>query len=508
MHRTYNSGSLPPCYLSLVFLVVCCGILTSAASAVKVGINVTTPAECVRKTRSGDKIEVHYKGSLQDGTIFDSSYKRKEPFAFTLGIHEVIQGWDDGLLGMCIGEGRRLIIPPELGYGSVEAGSIPPDSTLYFETELLGIDGVEPEPTPSISGTDDLPEGDRIHLGQETKVPEVAESDPSLPEGPDSPGASGPGADPDGECRLLGPFALLVQGGLGLLAILSLVWKRWRERPRRPMKIWFFDVSKQVFGSFLLHGANLLMSMLSSGGLEFESKASKVSQLPDSNGRAPNPCSFYLINIAVDTTIGIPILVVLLRLLHYGFSITPLARPKESIKSGHYGQPPRATWWLKQSIIYFIGLLLMKLCVFFIFQLLPWIAWIGDWALRWTEGSEALQIAFVMFVFPLIMNALQYYIIDSFIKEPQGKEGEHGNVREDDLDDESREPLRDSDNFDADYDSSHDAEEPKTPKSMTAEVEPVRQRLSQAPSPANVEDSSLESDSSSSSRSDDRSRKK
>lgn len=50
----------------------------------------------------------------------------------------------------------------------------------------------------------------------------------------------------------------------------------------------------------------------------------------------------------------------------------------------------------------------MKACVFFIFQLLPWIAWVGDWALRWTEGSEALQIAFVMFVFPVIMNALQY----------------------------------------------------------------------------------------------------
>jgi len=65
----------------------------------------------------------------------------------------------------------------------------------------------------------------------------------------------------------------------------------------------------------------------------------------------------------------------------------------------------------------------MKACVFFIFQLLPWIAWVGDWALRWTEGSEALQIAFVMFVFPVIMNALQYYIVDSFIKDRPG-EGE------------------------------------------------------------------------------------
>ena len=59
----------------------------------------------------------------------------------------------------------------------------------------------------------------------------------------------------------------------------------------------------------------------------------------------------------------------------------------------------------------------MKLCVLAIFAFLPWIAWVGDWALRWTEGNTALQITFVMFVFPLIMNALQYWIIDNFIKE-------------------------------------------------------------------------------------------
>ena len=99
------------------------------------------------------------------------------------------------------------------------------------------------------------------------------------------------------------------------------------------------------------------------------------------------------------------------------FSLTPLANPPESIRSGHYGDPPKATWWFKQAMIYFIGLFGMKFCVFFIFQVFPWIAWVGDWALRWTEGNEVIQITFVMFVFPVIMNALQYYIIDTFIKE-------------------------------------------------------------------------------------------
>lgn len=122
----------------------------------------------------------------------------------------------------------------------------------------------------------------------------------ALKEPKDGPHSSRPGAE-DGECRLLGPFALFVQAGLGFLALLSLVFKRWRERPRRPLKIWFFDVSKQVFGSVLLHIMNLLLSMLSSGDFEAANHAKQVAaQLEASTGRGPNPCSFYLINLAID----------------------------------------------------------------------------------------------------------------------------------------------------------------------------------------------------------------
>lgn len=75
-------------------------------------------------------------------------------------------------------------------------------------------------------------------------------------------------------------------------------------------------------------------------------------------------------------------------------------------------------------MIYFLGLMGMKICVLIIFVLAPWISRVGDWALRWTEGDEVLQVIFVMLVFPVIMNATQYYIIDSFIKnqKPQGHE--------------------------------------------------------------------------------------
>lgn len=113
----------------------------------------------------------------------------------------------------------------------------------------------------------------------------------------------------NGECQLLGPFAIIVQGALGLLALTALVYKRWRERPQRPLKIWFFDASKQVVGSVLVHIANLLMSMLSSGqfsiALDPASVASRGIQrrMVDSHGNyKPNPCSFYLLNLAIDVS--------------------------------------------------------------------------------------------------------------------------------------------------------------------------------------------------------------
>lgn len=364
---------------------------------------------CTRHTQIGDTIQVHYNGSLQStGVLFDSSYSRDAPFTFTLGKGQVIKGWDEGLQDMCIGEARTLIVPPSLGYGDRGAGSrIPGGATLVFDTELMGIEGVEKEeveeaqdtqhPIPSPTVTDPP--------GGEPTAPPFGNPTPPRPSEP--PKGAQPGAE-DGECRLLGPFSLVIQSALGLLALLSLVYKRfYREYPRRPVKVWLFDISKQVVGSVLLHLANLGMSLLSSGQLDFAAKAAEaVKQSAERVGEAdaatkvvssartqPNPCSFYLLNIFIDTTIGIPILLLLLKVLHVLFSYSPLANPPESIESGNYGLPPyKASWWAKQSLIYFLGLFGMKLCVFGIFELLPWIVWIGDWALRWTEGKEWLQV--------------------------------------------------------------------------------------------------------------------
>lgn len=90
--------------------------------------------------KEGDKVTVHYVGTLQDGTRFDSSYDRGTPFFFTVGKGSVIQGWDKGLVGMKVGGQRILVIPGDLAYGNRQVGVIPANATLVFAIELLKIE--------------------------------------------------------------------------------------------------------------------------------------------------------------------------------------------------------------------------------------------------------------------------------------------------------------------------------------------------------------------------------
>lgn len=148
-----GAGSVIPPHATLIFDVELVEILPGAPDApreVAAADYVTTDSGLQyhdfvvgegASPEAGKQVAVHYTGWLQDGTKFDSSLDRGQPFVFALGVGSVIQGWDVGVAGMKVGGQRQLVIPPELGYGEQGAGSvIPPNATLVFEVELLDVE--------------------------------------------------------------------------------------------------------------------------------------------------------------------------------------------------------------------------------------------------------------------------------------------------------------------------------------------------------------------------------
>ena len=136
---------LLPLLLAVAALAACRGAAAKVTenlapdAPLRIGVK-HRPETCERKTEPGDKVRMHYTGTLVDGTKFDSSLDRNQPFEFTLGRGMVIKGWDSGLNGMCAGEKRKLTIPSGLGYGEQgSGGSIPGGATLIFDVELVEI---------------------------------------------------------------------------------------------------------------------------------------------------------------------------------------------------------------------------------------------------------------------------------------------------------------------------------------------------------------------------------
>ena len=109
---------------------------TIKESGLKIKVNVEGTGE---KPTSGQTVIAHYHGTLEDGTKFDSSFDRNQPFEFPVGQGRVIKGWDEAFMDMKVGTHATLTIPPELGYGSRNMGKIPSNSTLIFDVELLGV---------------------------------------------------------------------------------------------------------------------------------------------------------------------------------------------------------------------------------------------------------------------------------------------------------------------------------------------------------------------------------
>ncbi|XP_031620666.1 FK506-binding protein 2 isoform X1 [Contarinia nasturtii] len=127
-----------------VILLSCLVAIISCEAELKVE-KLFIPEICANKSKNGDMLTMHYTGTLTDGNKFDSSLDRDQPFSFQIGSGQVIKGWDQGLLDMCVGEKRKLTIPPTLGYGDRGAGNvIPGGATLIFEVELLDIGNSQP----------------------------------------------------------------------------------------------------------------------------------------------------------------------------------------------------------------------------------------------------------------------------------------------------------------------------------------------------------------------------
>lgn len=123
-------------FLFLVTFVVC------ANGMKKLWVDIVREVDdCTVKSKPGDVLHMEYIGKLENGTVFDSSFDNKQYYVFELGIGKVIKGWEEGLLDMCEGEQRYLIIPPDYGYGDEGAGGvIPANATLYMKVMLMKLE--------------------------------------------------------------------------------------------------------------------------------------------------------------------------------------------------------------------------------------------------------------------------------------------------------------------------------------------------------------------------------
>ncbi|KAI9189911.1 hypothetical protein H9P43_001344 [Blastocladiella emersonii ATCC 22665] len=227
-------------------------------------------------------------------------------------------------------------------------------------------------------------------------------------------GASPPNVPAAPQCELMDGFAIGVQLLMGSAAFLSLLFKRHRESPRRPMRVWLCDVSKQGFGASFVHGLNVLVSLVAGANPESHSQ---------------NPCVYYFLNVGIDTTVGVYILFLWLRLAH---GVVVRLGIERDLRSGHYGDPPRFLAWLKQTILFSFCLFMMKVCVALAIYLFPVLEWVGKIALAPFKDPRT-EVLFVMLVFPMIMNIVQFWLVDHVIKHkgplpPSAAGGENGTL--------------------------------------------------------------------------------
>ncbi|KAI5962424.1 FPR2 [Candida pseudojiufengensis] len=142
--------------ITIALTATIASVLASPPTPDQLKIDITKEVKCTRKTQPGDAVSVHYRGTFEDGTKFDSSYDRGTPLSFKVGSGQVIKCWDEGLLDMCIGEKRTLWCDSSICYGERGIGPIPGGSNLIFETELVSIAGVKSEEVEDLENDDEV----------------------------------------------------------------------------------------------------------------------------------------------------------------------------------------------------------------------------------------------------------------------------------------------------------------------------------------------------------------
>ena len=195
---------------------------------------------------------------------------------------------------------------------------------------------------------------------------------------------------------------------MGVVVLGTLVYKRHRERPRRTWRIWLMDVAKQLSGQLIVHMLNVTFSAV--GAMS-----------------AGNPCSLYFLNIALDSTLGacvrfgaadagVGVICAAMHILTYFFHEV-LRLP--GCVSGDYGGSGSLSMhacWLRPTGVFVLSLITMKLVVLFLLSVLPFLNAFGSWLLGLFGTQRSLQVVFVMALFPMAMNMLQFWLIDSMLQ--------------------------------------------------------------------------------------------
>jgi len=213
-------------------------------------------------------------------------------------------------------------------------------------------------------------------------------------------------APPSG-CELMGAVGILLQIGLAFASLSTLLFKRYRERPRRAWKIWAFDAIKQACSQGLLHILNVLLSLTFA-----------------------DPCVQYFLNLIFDTTIGVLILSGLV-----WFTKRVIKRLRlNSMTFGEYGHPPKVVRFLKQLALFLVLSAIMKVIIYALL-LIPFFAIIATWMLSPLKGKPVIELLVVMVFTPLIMNTFQFWVVDQVIKKKKEERPTAATYFEEDGDD-------------------------------------------------------------------------